>query len=590
MYLLGEEVFAVSGVVAVVCCGLTVGSVGRARLIPENWHYLEQVWEQIGFWSGSLIFISASLLVPRLLSTVHVYDLWLLGLVIIGAFAARAAVLFGLLPLLSALHLSRPVDAAYQLAITWGGLRGAVTLALALVVTENPHIDAPTQSLVAVLATGFVLFTLLVNGLTLRPVMRLLKLDRLSPVNQVLRSKVVALALAEVRDAVTETSREFELAPAVTDAVAIKLDERREAENSDLEHLISDQDRFTIGLIALTNRERRIVLGHHAQRSVSTAAVERLLRHTDLILDAAKAEGAAGYNRAAARLLAYSSAFRVAHFLHRRFRLDHLLQLQISMRFETLLVRGFALKELVRFNKRRLRPLLGDSVIHLVDEVLASRIAATSRALDALRLQYPEHAAGLERLFLSQTGLQLEVALFRQLRDEGLIGGELYNALEREQAAERRRAGGLRPLDLGLRTEELIRRFEMFRGLGETEIDALAELFRPRLAVPEETIIRQGDRGTEVFFISSGAVEVILPKEKVRLGRGDFFGEMALLSGGRRTANVIAIGYCQLLVLSSADFRRFLDTNPAAKAHIDRVMEARSIMNERTAQEVSDAI
>jgi NhaP-type Na+/H+ and K+/H+ antiporters len=95
----------------------------------------------------------ASLLVPRLLSSVHSYDLWLLGLVIVGAFVARAAVLFGLLPVLSALRLSRPVDAAYKLAITWGGLRGAVTLALALAVTENPHIDAPTQSLVAVLAT-----------------------------------------------------------------------------------------------------------------------------------------------------------------------------------------------------------------------------------------------------------------------------------------------------------------------------------------------------------------------------------------------------------------------------------------------------
>ena len=260
------------------------------------------------------------------------------------------------------------------------------------------------------------------------------------------------------------------------------------------------------------------------------------------------------------------------------------------MRFETLLVRGFALKELVRFNKRRLRPLLEDRVVHLVDEVLASRIAATSRALDALRLQYPEHAAGLQRLFLSQTGLKLEVSLFRQLRDEGLIGGELYNALEREQAAERRHAGGRRRLDLGLRSEELIRRFEMFRGLGETEINALARLCRPRLAVPEETIIRRGDRGTHVFFISSGAVEVILPKEKVRLGRGDFFGEMALLSGGRRTADVIAIGYCQLLVLSSADFQRFLATNLAAKAHIDRVMEARTIMNERTAHgQVSDA-
>src|SRR5215472_9894263 len=253
VYLTGEEVFGISGVVAVVSAGLTAGAVGRARLKPDNWRYLEQAWEQIGFWANSLIFIMASLLVPRLLSTLNIHDLWLLALVIVSAFAARVAVLFGILPILSALKLSRHIDAAYKVAITWGGLRGAVTLALALAVTESGRIDASTQSLVAVLATGFVLFTLLVNGLTLRPVMRMLKLDRLSPLNKVLRRKVVALALAEVRDAIGETSRQFELAPAVTDAVARKLDQRREAEISDVEHLISDQDRVIIGLIALTN-------------------------------------------------------------------------------------------------------------------------------------------------------------------------------------------------------------------------------------------------------------------------------------------------------------------------------------------------
>jgi CPA1 family monovalent cation:H+ antiporter len=125
------------------------------------------------------------------------------------------------------------VDAAYNVAITWGGLRGAVTLALALAVTESGRIDASTQSLVAVLATGFVLFTLLVNGLTLRPVMRVLKLDRLSPLNKALRSKVLALALAEVRGAVAQTSRDFELAPAITESVIASLTTRREADGLD---------------------------------------------------------------------------------------------------------------------------------------------------------------------------------------------------------------------------------------------------------------------------------------------------------------------------------------------------------------------
>jgi len=582
VYLSGENVLHVSGVVAVVSAGLTAGAFGRSRLIPENWRYLEEVWEQIGFWAGSLIFILASLLVPRLLSTVHFEDLWLLGLVIAGAMAARAAVLFGLLPVLSALRLSRHVDAAYKLAITWGGLRGAVTLALALAVTENPYIDQATQSLVAVLATGFVLFTLLVNGLTLRPVMRFLELDRLSPLNRVLRSKVAALALAEVSDAIKETAKEFALAPAVTETFAAELDQRRKAEGSEFEHEISDHDRTVVGLVALTNRERRIVLGHHAQHSVSTAAIERLLRHTDHVLDATKADGLAGYNQGAARLLAYSPTFRFAHLLHRRFGIERLLQQEISMRFETLLVCGFALKGLVRVNARRLQPLLGDRIAQLLDEVLAARIAATIRALDALRLQYPEHAAGLERHLLRQTSLNIEVSLFRQLRDEGLLGGELYAALEREHAAERRHASDLRPLDLGLRTDELIERFPMFRGLGDAEILALTRLFRPRLALPDEKIIGRGDRGTQVFFISSGAVEVILSNEKVRLGSGDFFGELALLSGRPRAADVIALCYCQLLVLGAADFRRFLIAYPAAKAHVDRIAEERTLMNEKT--------
>ena len=130
-------------------------------------------------------------MVPKLLSGVHLDDAWLLLVTIAAALASRMAVLFGLLPLLSVLHLSQKISGIYKLAIAWGGLRGAVTLALALAVTENNGIDPGVRNAVAVLATRFVLFTLLVNGLTLRPVIHLLKLDRLSPLNQALRNKVL---------------------------------------------------------------------------------------------------------------------------------------------------------------------------------------------------------------------------------------------------------------------------------------------------------------------------------------------------------------------------------------------------------------
>jgi CRP-like cAMP-binding protein len=73
---------------------------------------------------------------------------------------------------------------------------------------------------------------------------------------------------------------------------------------------------------------------------------------------------------------------------------------------------------------------------------------------------------------------------------------------------------------------------------------------------PVLVIIRKSVRGRGMFFISSGAVEVVLPNKRVRLGGGEFFGEMALLS--RRQADVVSLGYDRVLELPAADFRRFL--------------------------------
>jgi hypothetical protein len=140
--------------------------------------------------------------------------------------------------------------------------------------------------------------------------------------------------------------------------------------------------------------------------------------------------------------------------------------------------------------------------------VVGARADATARALAALRLQYPDHADALESRFLRQSGRQLLMSRYRDLLEEGLISGELFHDLEREQS-DRSSSGRLPPLDLGLETAQLIGSFEMFAGLDPAELKALARLFRPRLLVPDEAIIKKGERGRAMFFISSGAVEVV---------------------------------------------------------------------------------
>ena len=104
---------------------------------------------------------------------------------------------------------------------------------------------------------------------------------------------------------------------------------------------------------------------------------------------------------------------------------------------------------------------------------------------------------------------------------------------------------------------------------------------------PKGTVLfSEGQPGKEMFVLQSGKVAIskkVRDVEKVlaTLGPGEFFGEMALLKGTRRTADVTAIDYCQFLVISARDFRQFVRQNPALLAEFDRFAEERTEMNRR---------
>ena len=71
-----------------------------------------------------------------------------------------------------------------------------------------------------------------------------------------------------------------------------------------------------------------------------------------------------------------------------------------------------------------------------------------------------------------------------------------------------------------------------------------------------------------------------LPDRAICLGSGDFFGELALLTGRPRQADVVALTFCRLLALRKADFDSFLSANPEAKALITRIANAPIAENE----------
>jgi CPA1 family monovalent cation:H+ antiporter len=579
IFITAEQIVGVSGVIAVVFAGLTLNLIGPARLRPEDWDYMTVTWDQLAFWAGTLIFTLAAILVPRLLGGVTLVEVGLIGVVIIAALVARAIVLFGVLPLLSAAGLSPSVSTPFKLVIMWGGLRGSVTLALALSVTENPLVPPDQQRFVAVLATGFVLFTLLVQGVTLRPVIRSLGLDRLSPLDAALRKQVIAVALQNVREEVAERVPGYGFPREVVRSEAKLFGERLEAavqEAEDVEE-ISDRDRITLGLVTLAGRERDIILEKFRERLVTPAIVNRMLSDASRVIDRTRTGGRVEYNRATGAALFYSRQFRIAQALHRRLGLAMPLQRQIANRFEILVHTRIILNELHEFADRRILRIHGRRVAELIHEILSRRQEQVEQALDALRLQYPGYAEQLERRFIRTLALRREELEYETLHADRLIGPELYRSLRRALAAARRAEDYRPPLDMALHNREIIRNSPLFRDMDDAAVDALAQALVPVFAEPGDILIRRGEPADSVFFIASGAVEVEHGGQTTRLGRGAVFGEMAILGRRRRRSQVRAISFSTLLCLDEARFLALMRENATLREQVEKVVAERKL-------------
>lgn len=129
---------------------------------------------------------------------------------------------------------------------------------------------------------------------------------------------------------------------------------------------------------------------------------------------------------------------------------------------------------------------------------------------------------------------------------------------------------------------ELVERFPLFAGLTPEQREVLIFHFEPRSAQPGERIIRIGDKADAMYFISEGEVEVCVAEKKIKLGAGNFFGEMALITGGQRSADVTALDYSRFARLSAHDFRHFLNRYPDIRQQIARLAAERKEMNRTT--------
>jgi CRP-like cAMP-binding protein len=126
------------------------------------------------------------------------------------------------------------------------------------------------------------------------------------------------------------------------------------------------------------------------------------------------------------------------------------------------------------------------------------------------------------------------------------------------------------------RRTELLAACPLFRGVGAENLAALAERATEVEFAPRQAIVRQGEIGTGFFIVVEGRVRVVRDAQQLAtLGPGEFFGELSVLDGGPRIAQVVAEEPTRCLALASWDFEKVLLEQPALSLAILRGLATR---------------
>jgi small-conductance mechanosensitive channel/CRP-like cAMP-binding protein len=130
------------------------------------------------------------------------------------------------------------------------------------------------------------------------------------------------------------------------------------------------------------------------------------------------------------------------------------------------------------------------------------------------------------------------------------------------------------------RITEALRRIDFLSVLSPKELDEVARESKIQVYLPGETVFHQGEVGTEFFFILDGEAEVrrgegAKASAIATLASAEFFGEMSLLTGDRRSATIVALTRLEVLVLTKETLARPIMDNPVLAERISGVLARR---------------
>lgn len=268
-FFLAQGYLNISGVIALVAFGLTITYSGRPRLKPEVNKFMEEFWELTAYIANTLIFIIVGVVIAIKVDFTWT-NLAVLLAVYVGVNAARAIMILLLYPIMK--RSGYGLSARESVILGWGGLRGALGLTLALMVSYTLPIPEEIRQQVLFFTAGIVTLTLTINATSMRWLLTRLGLVKV-PSAKVLLDYSIRKRVQEDTDKYYERLQKREaLTDANWDIVETFLPEKEVAPDASVRRKDVQADIR----LRILDREKQLTRNLYAEGAISPATFRRL--------------------------------------------------------------------------------------------------------------------------------------------------------------------------------------------------------------------------------------------------------------------------------------------------------------------------
>ncbi len=567
-FAISEHIMHVSGVMAVVSSAITLGLLGVSRIPKREKETVDETWDVLALVCNSLLFLLVGLSVDVSLLFSHAETIFL---AIILVLIARAVGVYGLVPATVMVFDLPKVSVNERHIMWWGALKGGLAIAIVLSIP----LDMPGRETLISVTLGVVLFSLLVNASTIRPLMNKLGFNKFTDEEEMELQHGLKQSRLHAED-VLKTFKKARIIPrSTTKLIQKKTKKIFKSKDIDSDDYINTMY-VKVTALRMEMRELKYLYDIGFLQYYTYMSMKILLqRERDVI--ALKPRDKKNTRTKQNPFIKFEN--EVIKQLRELDFASSILSRYQHIRFSQSLQRNIAGLLICKKVIHEINGIDGKAKEIVVEEY-QQRLARRKARVEAIAENFPEFYSRFEARLFEKVSLFAADSFIKEAYSNHEVGSKVFTNIKERIADAIDGIPHITEAIPQLKPRDILAMVPLLEALSSEILDQLSRHAMPLTFLQGDQIIGQDEKGDSLYIITHGRVKIYKTgyehEPVAELSSGDFFGEMALLGEQIRTANAKADRPSSLLRLNRKDVLLMAEKEPELKERLEKAVEGRS--------------